>query len=281
MNEYERTDIYEEIVALRRAGSCAVLATIISGKGSVPSMTSSKLLVRQDGTTLGSIGGGFVETEVCRLAAEILREERPRKIAFDLNQHPAADRGMVCGGTMEIYLEPIIPPPTLYLFGAGQTPLSVYQIAHLAGFDVTVLDDHPEQLSAERFPSARRLVGKVAELLPELSTDSNSYVIIMTRGHSEDMEILRWAVTTNARYVGMIGSKRKVISIFKHLRDNGVDTDLLKRVHAPIGLDIGALTPEEIAVSAVAELISIRRNSQGNVEHLKNRKTIEILSRVS
>jgi xanthine dehydrogenase accessory factor len=97
MLEHERTDIYEEIVALRRSGGCAVLATIISGKGSVPSIASSKLLVREDGTTLGSIGGGFVETEVCRLAAEILHEERPRKVVFDLNQHPAADRGMVCG----------------------------------------------------------------------------------------------------------------------------------------------------------------------------------------
>jgi xanthine dehydrogenase accessory factor len=131
MLEHERTDIYEEIVALRRSGGCAVLATIISGKGSVPSIASSKLLVREDGTTLGSIGGGFVETEVCRLAAEILHEERPRKVVFDLNQHPAADRGMVCGGTMEIYLEPIIPLPALYLFGAGQTPLMVYRIAHL------------------------------------------------------------------------------------------------------------------------------------------------------
>jgi xanthine dehydrogenase accessory factor len=111
--------------------------------------------------------------------------------------------------------------------------------------------------------------------------DSNSYVIIMTRGHGEDMEILRWAVKTAARYVGMIGSQRKVISVFKHLRDNGIDGSLLKRVHAPIGLDIGALMPEEIAVSVVAELISVRRNAQNNVEHLKSRKAIEIPSRVS
>lgn len=281
MDEYERTDIYEEIASLRRAGRRVVLATIISCKGSVPSAASSKLLVRDDGTTLGSIGGGFVEMEVCRLAPEILREERPRKIVFDLNQHPAADQGMVCGGTMELYLEPIVPAPALYIFGAGQTPLSVYHIAHLAGFNITVIDDHLEQLNAERFPSAKRLVGAAAALLPQLAIDQNSYIVIMTRGHSEDMEILRWAVKTTSRYIGMIGSRRKVISIFKYLGDEGIDGSSLERVHAPIGLEIGALTPEEIAVSVVAELISIRRNCQNNVQHLKSQKAIEMLSRVS
>lgn len=136
-------DIYEEIVSLRRSRRRAVLVTIINGQGSVPSAASSKLLVRDDGSTLGSIGGGFVEAEACRLAPEILKTERPRKIAFDLNQHPAADRGMVCGGSMELYFEPIVPPPTLFLFGAGQTPMAVYRVAQLAGFNVTVIDDQP------------------------------------------------------------------------------------------------------------------------------------------
>jgi len=281
MSNPERTDIYEEIVALRRAGGRAVLATVLSGRGSVPSVASSKLLIRQDGTTLGSVGGGFVETEVCRLAAEILREERPRKVTFDLNQHPAADRGMVCGGTMELYLEPIVPSPALYLFGAGQTPLSVYRIAHLAGFEVTVVEDNPQQLNEERFPAAKRLVGPAAMFLPQMTIDGNSYIVIMTRGHSEDMAILRWAIQTTACYTGMIGSQRKVLSIFKQLRTEGIDGDLLERVHAPIGLAIGALSPEEIAVSVVAELISVRRNRQDGVQHLKSKKAVEILRCVS
>lgn len=281
MSEQEGTDIYEEIVALKQMGQRAVLATIINGRGSVPSVASSKLLIREDGTTLGSIGGGFVEIEICRLAPEILKEERPRKLSFDLNQHPTADQGMVCGGSMELYLEPIVPSPTLYLFGAGQTPMAVYQAARLAGFNVTVVDEHPEQLNAERFPSARRLVNKATELLPQLPIDRDSYIVIMTRGHSEDMEILRWAIGTSARYIGMIGSQRKVISIFQHLNGAGIFNSLLERVHAPIGLNIGAVTPEEIAISIIAELISVRRNSQGDVQHLKSRKAIEMLARVS
>jgi xanthine dehydrogenase accessory factor len=277
----ERLNIYEEIVALRRSGRRAVLVTLISGKGSVPSAASSKLLVREDGSTLGSIGGGFVEAEVCRLAPEVLKSERPRKIAFDLNQHPAADQGMVCGGSMELYLEPIVPPPTLVLFGAGQTPMAVYQVAALSGFNVTVIDDYPEQLNAERFSSATRIVGASIEILPRLAIDADSYIVIMTRAHSEDMEILRWAVTTGARYIGMIGSQRKVISIFKHLDREGVPANLLEPVHAPIGLDIGAMTPEEIAVSVVAELISVRRRHQGEVQHLKSHKAVAMLTRVS
>lgn len=278
---HERLDIYEEIVALRRSGRRAVLVTIINGKGSVPSAASSKLLVREDGSTLGSIGGGFVEAEACRLAPEILKSERPQKIAFDLNQHPAADQGMVCGGSMELYLEPIVPPPTLLLFGAGQTPMAVCQVAALSGFNVTVIDDHPEQLNAERFPCATRIVAASAEMLPRLAIDPNSYIVIMTRAHSEDMEILRWAVKTDARYIGMIGSQRKVISIFRHLEREGVPANLLEPVHAPIGFDIGAMTPEEIAVSVGAELIAVRRRHQGEAQHLKSHKAIELLPRVS
>lgn len=281
MSMQERLDIYEEIVALRRSGQRAVLVTIIHGKGSVPSAASSKLLVREDGSTLGSIGGGFVEAEACRLAPEVLKSERPQKIAFDLNQHPAADQGMVCGGSMELYLEPIVPPPSLLLFGAGQTPMAVYQVAALSGFSVTVIDDYPEQLNAVRFPSATRIVGASAEVLPRLAIDANSYIVIMTRAHNEDMEILRWAVTTDARYIGMIGSERKVISIFKHLDSEGVPANLLEPVHAPIGLEIGALTPEEIAVAVVAELIAVRRRQQGEVQHLKSRKAVSMLTRVS
>lgn len=277
----ERLDIYEEIVALRRTGRRAVLVTIINGQGSVPSAASSKLLIRDDGSTLGSIGGGFVEAEACRLATEVLKTERPRKIAFDLNQHPAADRGMVCGGSMELYFEPIVPPPTLFLFGAGQTPLAVYRVAQLSGFNVTVIDDYPEQLNAERFPFAERMLKASADVLPQLSIDQDSYIVIMTRAHKEDMEILRWAVATDARYIGMIGSERKVISIFKHLAADGVPNHLLEQVHAPIGLDIGALTPEEIAISVVAELISVRRKHQGNKQHLKSHKAVEVLTCVS
>lgn len=274
-------DIYEEIVSLRRSRRRAVLVTIINGQGSVPSAASSKLLVRDDGSTLGSIGGGFVEAEACRLAPEVLKTERPRKIAFDLNQQPAADRGMVCGGSMELYFEPIVPLPTLFLFGAGQTPMAVYRVAQLAGFNVTVIDDEPEHLNAERFPFAERMLGVSAALLPQLTVDQDSYLVIMTRAHSEDMEILRWAITTGARYIGMIGSQRKVISIFKHLAGEGTPAHLLEQVHAPIGLDIGAMTPEEIAVSVVAELIAVRRDHRAEAKHLKSGKAIAMLTRVS
>ena len=254
-------DIYEEIVRLRQAGRKGALATIVHTQGSIPSYQSSKLLVRDDGSFAGTVGGGCVEAEVWAAAQEVMRLERPRKLTFNLNSDPRYDAGLTCGGTLEIYVEPILPQPVCYLFGGGHVSLAVARLAGAAGFGVVVVDDRPRFANRERFPEAAAVYADEWEkVFPQLAVNESSYLVIVTRGHKDDMRVLRWAVATPARYVGLIGSKRKVIEIYKILESEGVPRETLERVHAPIGVEIGALTPEEIGVSIVAELIAVRRN---------------------
>jgi xanthine dehydrogenase accessory factor len=186
-----------------------------------------------------------------------------------LNHDPKYDTGLVCGGTLEIFVEPVLPPADLYIFGAGHVATCLYQVARIAGFDVTVIDDREAYASRDRFPEAQQVIADdfdnaVSQLVPSES----SYIVIVTRGHRDDMRILRWAVQTPARYLGMIGSKRKTITIFKELQAEGIPAHLFDRVHAPIGLDIGAITPEEIAISITAELIAKRRNVERDLPHM-------------
>jgi xanthine dehydrogenase accessory factor len=262
-------DIYEQIVQLRREGRRGAVATIINVRGSIPSFRTAKMLVRDDGSIVGTIGGGCVEADVWQAAREVMESEKPRTLKFDLNQDPKYDTGLVCGGTLEVFIEPVLPPALLYIFGAGHVALSLCQTASNAGFDVVVADDRSSYATKERFPAARELHAmEFDDAMHALDPNESSYIVIVTRGHRDDMRILRWAVQTRARYVGMIGSKRKVIEIFKTLKDEGVAANLFDRVHAPVGLDIGAVTPEEIAVAITAELIAIRRHATGPLPHL-------------
>lgn len=254
-------DLYEEIVSLRRQGRRGALATIINVRGSIPSFNTAKMLVRDDGSIVGTIGGGCVEADVWQAAREVMETEKSRTLTFNLNENPKFDTGLVCGGTLEIYVEPVLPIPVLYLFGAGHVAHNVYKVARIAGFDVVVVDDREPYANRERFPDAREVVVEdFDQSLSKLGPTESSYIVIVTRGHRDDMRVLRWAVQTPARYVGMIGSKRKVITIYKELQNEGVSPALFDKVMAPIGLEIGAVTPEEIAVSVVAEMIAFKRN---------------------
>jgi xanthine dehydrogenase accessory factor len=262
-------DIYEQIVELRRQGRRGAVATIVNVRGSIPSFKTAKMLVRDDGSIVGTIGGGCVEADVWQAAREVMESEKPRTLKFDLNQDPRYDTGLVCGGTLEIFVEPVLPPAVLYLFGAGHVALSVCRTASSAGFDVIVVDDRSSYASKERFPAAQEIHAlDFDEAMKKLDPTESAYVVIVTRGHRDDMRILRWAVQTRARYVGMIGSKRKVIEIFKALKGEGIPAHLFDRVHAPIGIDIGAVTPEEIGVAITAELIALRRHSTAALPYL-------------
>jgi len=262
-------DIYEQIVELRKQGRRGAVATIVNVRGSIPSFQTAKMLVRDDGSIIGTIGGGCVEADVWQAAREVMESEKPRTLKFDLNQDPKYDTGLVCGGTLEVFVEPVLPLALLYVFGAGHVALNVCKTASAAGFDVIVTDDRSSYATKERFPGAREIHAlEFDEAIQTLDPNESSFIVIVTRGHRDDMRILRWAVQTRARYVGMIGSKRKVIEIFKALRAEGIPEHLFDRVHAPIGLDIGAVTPEEIGVSITAELIAIRRHVAGSLPHL-------------
>ncbi len=262
-------DIYEQIVELRRQGRRGAVATIVNVRGSIPSFQTAKMLVRDDGSIVGTIGGGCVEADVWQAAREVMESEKPRTLKFDLNQDPKYDTGLVCGGTLEVFVEPVLPPAVLYVFGAGHVALNVCRTASAAGFEVIVTDDRSSYATRERFPAAREVYAlEFDEAMQKLDPSESSYIVIVTRGHRDDMHILRWAVQTRAGYVGMIGSKRKVIEIFKALQADGLPAHLFDRVHAPIGLDIGAVTPEEIGVAITAELIAIRRHSAAVLPHM-------------
>lgn len=262
-------DIYEEIVKLRQQGRRGAVATIVNVRGSIPSFKTAKMLVRDDGSMCGTIGGGCVEADVWQAAREVMEAEKPRTLSFNLNQDPKYDTGLVCGGTLDIFIEPILPPALLYIFGAGHVAASLYKTAHDAGFDVVVVDDREAYANRDRFPAAQEVIAEeFEEAMKRLNPSESSYIVIVTRGHRDDMRCLRWAVQTKARYIGMIGSKRKTIAIFKELTGEGIPAKLFERVHAPVGLDIGAVTPEEIGVSITAELIAERRHCERALPHM-------------
>ncbi|MBI3645887.1 MAG: XdhC family protein [Acidobacteriales bacterium] len=255
-------DIFEEIIRLRREGKRAALATIVHTNGSIPSYESSRMLVREDGSIAGTIGGGCVEAEVWAAAKEVIKIEAPRKMVFNLNNEASYDNGLICGGTLEIFVEPILPQPMLYIFGGGHVSIALASAASTAGFGIGVVDDRETFANAQRFPMAREIYTSYEDAFEKIQPNASTYMVIVTRGHRDDLRVLGWAVKTDARYIGMIGSKRKVLSVYKALEKEGIAPEKFERVHAPVGLEIGALTPEEIAVSIAAELIAIRRNAK-------------------
>jgi xanthine dehydrogenase accessory factor len=259
-------DLFEEIVRMRRAGERGALATIVHTNGSIPSYESSRMLVREDGSIAGTIGGGCVEADVWAAAKEVMQIEQPRKMTFNLNHEAEYDAGLICGGTLEIFVEPILPQPVLYIFGGGHISSAVARSASAAGFGIAIADDREAFANTERFPMAGALYTTYEDAFKKIKPNASSYLLIVTRGHKDDMRVLAWAVRTEARYIGMIGSKRKVLSVYKALEREGYSAEEFDRVHAPVGLDIGALAPEEIAVSIAAELIAVRRNAH-NLPH--------------
>ena len=255
-------DVYEELVRLRRLGQKCALATIVEVRGSIPSYQTAKLLVREDGSIAGTIGGGCVEAEVWNAAREVMETGKPRRLSFNLAQDAAYDNGLICGGQLEVFVEPVEPQPRAFLFGGGHISKGLAKIAGMAGFATVIIDDREAFANRERFPDAdETIAAEYEEVFPRLEVNENSFIVIVTRGHRDDMRVLRWAVGTRAAYIAMIGSKRKVISVVRELEKEGLPATAFERVHAPMGLEIGAVTPEEIAVSVVAEMIAVRRSA--------------------
>ena len=213
-----------------------------------------------------------MESDVRKGAMEVMRDGKPKTLSFNLDQQPDDDNGLVCGGSLEVFVEPVTPLPRLYIFGAGHVGLAVHKVASLAGFETVIVDDREQFANRERFPEALDIhSGEMDEIMLKLTPDDSSYLVIVTRGHRHDLQVLRWALDTPSHYIGMIGSGRKVLAIYQQLEAEGVPTEGLKRVYAPIGLDIQAATPEEIGISIVAELIAIRRKCQLELPHSRNR----------
>src|SRR5437764_816797 len=244
-------DIYKELVRLRNLGQKCALATIVEVRGSIPSYESAKLLVREDGSMTGTIGGGCVEAEVWNAAREVIATEKPKHLTFNLGQDAAYDNGLICGGQLDVFVEPVLPVPHAFIFGAGHISKSLSKVASLAGFATVIIDNRESFANRERFPEASQVhAAEYEDLFPSLNINETSYLIIVTRGHRDDMRVLKLAIATPARYIAMIGSKRKVLNVVRELEKEGIARSAFDRVHAPMGLDIGAISPEEIAVSA-------------------------------
>jgi len=253
-------DLYDEIVRLRKLGQKCAVATIVQVNGSIPSFESAKILVREDGSFMGTVGGGCVEAEVWNAAREVIETEKPRHLSFSLGQDAAYDEGLICGGQLNIFVEPVIPQPRAFIFGGGHVSKGISKIATLAGFSTSIIDNREAFANQERFPEAEATYAEEYEdVFQKLPVNSSSYIVIVTRGHRDDMRVLRWAVNTPARYIAMIGSKRKTISVVRELEKEGISREAFDKVFAPMGLEIGAELPEEIAISVVAEMIAVRR----------------------
>jgi xanthine dehydrogenase accessory factor len=254
-------DLYEEIVELRSKGSHAALATVIAHKGTTPRKDSAKMLVYGDGRQLGTIGGGSMEAEVCREARQIMETGRPRLLAFNLTDIDPEESALVCGGSMEVYVEPILPDPILFIFGAGHVSKAVADVAKSIGFKIAIIDDRAKYANPERFPGADSIyVDSWEETVKKLPVNNSSCLFIATRGHQFDLICLRFAVQSPAKYIGMLGSRKKAKNLFDLLEKEGIDPSKFGRVSVPTGIDIGSETPEEIAVSIAAELIAVRKN---------------------
>jgi xanthine dehydrogenase accessory factor len=241
-------------------GEAVALVTIVRAHGSTPQRVGAKLLVFDDGRTVGTIGGGCYEHDAFWKAREALRSRQSRLVHYELTDDLAEESGLICGGQMDVFIDPIEPAPRLYLLGAGHVGFELGQIATSVGFQLHVVDDREKFANRERFPQAADVVvDDLVEWASRADIPASSYVVVLTRGHRQDHEVLRALAGREFRYVGLIGSRAKVARLTEALIEGGAPPEWLRRLHAPIGFDIGAVSPAEIAVAILAELIAVRR----------------------
>lgn len=255
MNE----EVFRAVGETLERGEAAALVTIIRTQGSTPQRVGAKMLVFPDGRSIGTIGGGCYENDAFWKARRALETRQPLVAKYELTDDLAEESGLICGGQMEVYIEPLESSPHLYLIGGGHVAYHLGQLAANVGFRLHVLDDREKFANADRFPDAVEVaVDTIPTWLERATIPSQAYAVILTRGHRYDLDALRALAKRDLRYLGLIGSRAKVARLYEALRDEGVSVDNVERVHAPVGLDIGAVSPQEIAVSILAELIAVK-----------------------
>ena len=247
-------NIYQEAARIRLRGGVAILATLVSADRDFPKGEGSKILIKTSGEKVGSLLGEVeLEKKILSEGEILLREKRPKVVTLS-SEH----------SKMEVLLEPIFSEPTVYIFGGGHISEQLAPFVKKVHFRVVIIDDREMFANRQRFPEADEvIVSEFEECFDQLSIDNSSYIVIVTRGHLYDAFVLERAIKTNARYIGMIGSKKKIMTLYQGLMKKGISKETLKRVRAPIGLEINSETPEEIAVSIAAELIKVRGESPG------------------
>lgn len=259
-------EIFQKANELIAKGETFAMATIVRTEGSTPRKPGAKMIVRKDGNTFGTIGGDCVESGAVAEALEAIKEGKSRTVSMALEEEELGGVGMRCGGKAEVYIEVINPTPKLLIIGSGHVGAQVAKLGQGVGFSVTVIDPSAKE---ENFP-------KLVEVIPEfvdkgiskVEITPQTYIVIAT-GHKYDEAALKAVIDSEAAYIGMVGSRRKAATIYRNLMDEGVPEEKLKRAHVPIGLDIGAETPEEIAVSIIAEILKECRKPEASGESLK------------
>jgi xanthine dehydrogenase accessory factor len=252
-------EVFAAVADALDRGEPAALVTIVSTTGSTPQRVGAKMLVFGDGRIIGTIGGGCYENDAFGKARESILHRRPQLVRYELSDDFAQETGLICGGQMDVYIEPIEPSPELYVIGAGHVGFHLARLAHEVGFRVRVVDDREKFANRERFPQAEEvIVEDIPGWIEKTLLPPHAYVVIVTRGHNNDLDALRALAPRDLRYLGLIGSRAKVARIYAALTEEAMPAEILKTVHAPIGLEIGAVTPQEIAVSILAELIAVK-----------------------
>lgn len=256
-------DVAAAILDLLTKRQRGALATVVRASGSTPQAAGARLLLRQDGSTLGTVGGGAIERVVFEALERALSTERSELLSRDL----AHDLGMCCGGRMDVFVEPLAPASRLWLLGAGHVAKPTAALALSVGFYVQVVDEREELNTPERFPGCELCLDDPSDVLSRARLDERDWVVIVTHDHQLDERALASACGTGAGYVGLVGSRRKVLRLVERVAVKRQGDVPIERLFAPIGLDIGAVTPEEIAVSIVAELVALRHGKSAN--HLR------------
>jgi len=252
-------EVFAAVAAALERGEPSALVTIVATHGSTPQRVGAKMLVFADGRIVGTIGGGCYENDAFWKAKEAIGTRTPRIVHYELSDDFAQETGLICGGQMDVYIEPIEPSSELFIIGAGHVGFHLARFAHDAGFRVHVVDDREKFANAERFPTAAEvIVEDLPSWIARGTIPPHGCVVIVTRGHTNDLEAMRALAPRELRYLGLIGSRAKVARVYDALIADRMPAELLARVHAPIGLDIGAVTPQEIAVSILAELIAVK-----------------------
>jgi xanthine dehydrogenase accessory factor len=261
--------LYQALAELEENNEPGVICTIVRAQGSTPRHVGSKMLVYPDGRILGTVGGGEMESRVIAEAQNSLADGRPRLLRYSMSEPQRGDPG-VCGGQVEIFVEPMNPQPTLVVIGAGHVGRAVAHLAGWLGFRVVVNDDRPEFCTPEAVPDADEYVLSPMEKLPEqVNINPWTYLVLTTRGVPVDVKGLPVLLDTPAAYIGVIGSRRRWETTRQQLLESGIPQEQLDRVHSPMGLEIQAETPEEIAVSILGEIIQLRRSAELSLQTIE------------
>ncbi len=265
--------ILKKAVELVEKGEEVALTTVTKASGSTPRDEGTKMLVLEDGTIYGTVGGGNLESRVIDESIEALKKGKSISLYLPLEKK---ELGMECGGEVEVFIDVYKSKPKLLIVGGGHVGLAIYKVASILDFYIAVFEDREDILTKERFPLAKELIlGNMKENLSNYTIDENTYIVIVTRGHEYDEDCLEEVIHSNARYIGVMGSKRKVKIMMENLKNKGVEESLLEKAYTPIGLDLGGETPEEIAISILSEILLIK--NKGSLIHMKSTRKANIM----